>query len=175
MLSESSISGQTTYACLPLSISSRTKLYTLSRDLPVTAFVRIGLRPAGSSSIAETSISPNRIMARVRGIGVADMTRQSGSVPFSLMSDRCRTPKRCCSSVITSPRWANRTPGWISACVPTTTSTAPDAISSRTAFLSAADMLPISNPTRIPNGEKRSFSPSYCCRARISVGIMNAP
>ena len=37
------------------------------------------------------------------GIGVAVMTNTSGVTPFSIMWSRCITPKRCCSSIMTSP------------------------------------------------------------------------
>ena len=42
---------------------------------------------------------------------------------------RCATPKRCCSSIMASPRSRNATPSWNSACVPTTIGSAPDASS----------------------------------------------
>jgi ATP-dependent DNA helicase RecG len=56
----------------------------------------------------------------VRGIGVAVITKTSGSAAFLNRSNRCRTPKRCCSSTIARPNLANETSSWISACVPTT-------------------------------------------------------
>ena len=46
------------------------------------------------------------MIARVRGIGVALITRICGISPFCANSSLCRTPKRCCSSVITSARFA---------------------------------------------------------------------
>lgn len=62
----------------------------------------IGCRFAGSSSMMEISRSPYKIIASVRGIGVALMTSTCGSPPFLLSISRCATPKRCCSSVITN-------------------------------------------------------------------------
>ena len=79
--------------------------------------------------MTDTSKSPYRIRARVRGMGVADMTSRWGRTapPFSARAERWATPKRCCSSAMTSPRsrystsWENR------AWVPTTRSVSPAA------------------------------------------------
>ena len=71
-------------------------------------------------------------MASVRGIGVAVMISWCGSrpacAPFSESRSRCCTPKRCCSSTMTSARRANSMPSWNSACVPTTRRISPAAI-----------------------------------------------
>ena len=48
--------------------------------------------------------------ASVRGIGVADMTSTWGRPPLADSAERCVTPKRCCSSVMTSPSLAKSTP-----------------------------------------------------------------
>ena len=47
------------------------------------------------------------------------------------MASRCRTPKRCCSSTTATRRSRKRTPSWISAWVPTTTSASPVARASQ--------------------------------------------
>ena len=50
-------------------------------------------------------------MAAVRGIGVAVITSTSGTAspaPLSRSAARCSTPKRCCSSITTTPRRAER-------------------------------------------------------------------
>ena len=50
-------------------------------------------------------------MAAVRGIGVAVITSTSGTAPppaLSRRAARCSTPKRCCSSITTTPEAAER-------------------------------------------------------------------
>ena len=64
-------------------------------------------------------MSPKTVIATVRGIGVAVMTRTCGGLlPLLRRASRCSTPKRCCSSTTTRPRSANCTCSWIRACVP---------------------------------------------------------
>ena len=89
--------------------------------------VRIGIRPSGGVRRSETSRSAYRTWPRVRGIGVAVMSRTCGAPPpaFASSAPRCSTPKRCCSSTTASARSANATPSWSSACVPTTTAAWP--------------------------------------------------
>ena len=82
------------------------------------------------------------------------MTSKWGSVPLADSFARWPTPNRCCSSVITSPRLAKTVASVISAWVPTTRSTFPSAICSRSSFLSLGFMEPVSNPTRMPIGSK---------------------
>ena len=65
--------------------------------------VRIGERPGGISSITERSRSPYRVIARVRGIGVAVMTSVLGFSPLAMSCIRCITPNRCCSSMMARP------------------------------------------------------------------------
>ncbi len=48
------------------------------------------------------------VSTRVRGMGVAVMTRSSAARPFSASVRRCATPNRCCSSTITRPRSRKR-------------------------------------------------------------------
>jgi hypothetical protein len=72
----------------------------------------MGVRPGGSSSSTLTSRSPYTVMAAVRGMGVAVITSTSGTAwpPSSALARsaaRCSTPKRCCSSMTTTPRLAN--------------------------------------------------------------------
>ena len=61
-----------------------------------------GWRPGGSPRITDTSMSPHSVSASVRGIGVAVITSTSGLQPFAASVPRCRTPKRCCSSITAS-------------------------------------------------------------------------
>ena len=69
-----------------------------------TRCVVTGIRPEGRCAMMDTSMSPNSDCARVRGIGVALMSRKSTFSPFSSKRRRCCTPKRCCSSATTMPR-----------------------------------------------------------------------
>ncbi len=78
---------------------------------------RPGSRPGGSSSMMVMSRSPNTTMAAVRGMGVAVITRRSGSPPppssprpFSRSAARCSTPNRCCSSMTATPSEAEDDP-----------------------------------------------------------------
>ncbi len=74
-----------------------------------THTVSIGCRPGGSSSTTVMSRSPKTTMAAVRGMGVAVMTKRSGSppvgpgAPLSRSWARCSTPNRCCSSMTATP------------------------------------------------------------------------
>ena len=69
-----------------------------------------------------------------------------GETPLARSRARCSTPKRCCSSMITSPRRSKSTPSVSSACVPTATArlTAGDLVacgSCERAALTAEDRL----------------------------------
>ena len=68
-------------------------------------------------------------MAAVRGMGVAVMTRRSGSPSAPLLRSvaRCSTPNRCCSSITTQPSERNATSSVSRAWVPTTRPTPPEA------------------------------------------------
>ena len=71
---------------------------------------RTGSRPGGFSSSRDTSSSPKAVSARLRGIGVAVITRMWGRSAPRSSAPRCRTPNRCCSSTTASPRRAQVTP-----------------------------------------------------------------
>ena len=123
----------------------------------------------------EISRSPNRITARVLGMGVAVITRTLGSFPFLVRRFLCSTPNLCCSSVTTSPRSANSTSGWIMAWVPTRICIFPSFRSSSSSLRSLTFMLPDSSSQRTPRGSKSFFKVSICCLASNSVGaIMTA-
>ena len=124
--------------------------------------------------MTEISRSPYRISARVRGIGVADMTRMWGSCPFSARAERWATPKRCCSSAITRPRLEKSVASAIRAWVPMMKSTLCSAISCRAALFCAGVMEPVSRAVRTPRGSISCFNDRACCSARISVGAIMA-
>ena len=131
-------------------------------------------------------MSPNTVMATVRGIGVAVITRTCGGCfPLPRNASRCSTPKRCCSSTTTSPRSKNWTCSWIRACVPMTMPASPDAASSRDLRRMPVGWLPVSSVTRVPislppSRPRSARSPSIevidrkCCEARTSVGASSA-
>ena len=64
-------------------------------------------------------MSPYWASARLRGIGVAVITRMSARSPLAPRSMRWRTPKRCCSSTTARRRSRKATSFWKSAWVPT--------------------------------------------------------
>ena len=100
--------------------------------------------------MTDTSRSPYRISASVRGMGVADMTRVWGCSPLAARAARCPTPKRCCSSVTTSPRSAYSTPPVMRAWVPMAKSISPAASWAQMERLAAAFVDPVSRAQRMP-------------------------
>ena len=130
----------------------RRKPYMSARLASGTIRVATGVRPGGSSSTMEMSRSPYSISDSVRGMGVADMTSTLGASPFSDSSVRWRTPKRCCSSVTTRPRFLYSTPSVISAWVPIARSHSPPAMASWASRCCFGVRLPTSSPTRMPRG-----------------------
>ena len=55
---------------------------------------------------------PSRLMCKVRGMGVAESVSTSTVVRRVLSHSLSSTPKRCSSSMITSPRSLNATSFW---------------------------------------------------------------
>ena len=64
-------------------------------------------------------------MFSVRGIGVAVSVSTSALAEIFFSFSFCATPKRCSSSIMTSPSFANSTSEDISLCVPTIISVSP--------------------------------------------------
>ena len=112
--------------------------------------------------------------ARVRGMGVALMTRTWALSPLSASAPRCATPKRCCSSVTTRPSLANSTPSLMSAWVPTASCASPEARAASVSRFAFAPMEPVSFTVRIPKGSRKPESVAKCCSHRSSVGAMKA-
>ena len=77
--SESSISVHTQYACRPSAQALRMRSISSGRRSALSATVCTGVRPGGSSSIADTSRSAYAAIAKVRGIGVAVSTSWCGT------------------------------------------------------------------------------------------------
>ena len=72
--------------------------------------VLIASRFCGAVAITEKSRMPSRLIASVRGIGVAVSVSTSTSARSAFNASFWRTPKRCSSSMMTSPRRGNVTP-----------------------------------------------------------------
>ena len=123
----------------------------------------------------DKSISPYKTRASVLGIGVALIASTCGASPFSINFSRCRTPKRCCSSVMTSARSENSTLSCNIAWVPTTISHSPSASFCFPSRFSFAVIDPINSPIFTPYGASIASSDSSCCIASTSVGTIKAP
>ena len=112
--------------------------------------VSTGWRPGGFSSRMLRSMSPYCARARLRGIGVAVITRMSGARPFPPNSMRWRTPNRCCSSITASRRSWKVTSDWNSAWVPTRIAISPEASASSFAARAWPLSRPVSSASRSP-------------------------
>ena len=160
----------------------------------LTQRVVIFCRPGGSSSSTDMSRSPYKVSARVRGMGVADITSTCGRVsPRSLKTARWTTPNRCCSSTTARVSRGISTDFWIRAWVPMRMSTSPSRAFRCTSSFSFLPILPSRRPmvmgfcagsmwARItPSSAGFRKGPSSldtvrkCCSARISVGAIIAP
>ena len=86
----------------------------------------MGWRSTGGSSMVLMSRMPLMAMFRVRGMGVADRVSMSTPMKASFSFSLCLTPKRCSSSMMTSPRSWNLMSSLSSRWVPTTMSTVPE-------------------------------------------------
>ena len=113
-------------------------------------------------------------MASVRGMGVADIISWWTSRPLFLRARRWATPKRCCSSTITKPRFWNSTSSENRACVPTAILTVPSASLALASSLAFLRWLPESQTTSRPKGSSHCLNLMKCCSARISVGAITA-
>ena len=118
--------------------------------------VSIGNRSCGGVSMVLMSRAPVSAMCSVRGIGVAVSVSTSTVCRSILSLSLCITPKRCSSSMITSPRSLKRTLGWTSLCVPMTTSTEPAANAAITASACFFERNRESNSTDTGNSAMRS-------------------
>ena len=128
-------------------------------------------------------------MAAVRGMGVAVITRTSGTAaPFSRRAARCSTPNRCCSSMTATPRERKATRSSSRAWVPMTMSTSPALRAVPSRLRSAAVVRLVSSSTRNGRSPNRSspsvgtvkcwssaFTFRWCCSASTSVGAIRAP
>lgn len=95
-------------------------------------------------------------MFSVRGMGVAVSVSTSTSPLSALICSLWFTPKRCSSSMISSPRSLKRTPLPSSACVPTTTSIPPVLSFSRIALRSCGGVKRDRHAVRTGKSAKRA-------------------
>ena len=162
-------------ACRPRAISSRMKLYIAMRLFSPTQSVWTGFRPGGISSMTETSRSPYRVMARVRGMGVAVITSTCGATPPAPLDQsfaRWSTPKRCCSSTIASPRALNTTVSSMRACVPTMRPMLPSWSPAWISRRAATPVEPVRRAAFTPVGARYLVMFAKCWCARTSVGAI---
>ena len=128
----SSISGHTTYAWRPAATSSRTSahdrgFHRAARLRPVRDDRRAARRQLVEHADVEVAVDRHRRGARDRRRRHHQHVGHGAAVALVAQRARCSTPKRCCSSMTTTPRLWNATPSWISAWVPITMSTVPSA------------------------------------------------
>ncbi len=110
--------------CPPRSSSRSTACLTRRGEYGPTC-VMIGRRSSGGVLIVEMSRTPVSVMYSVRGIGVAVSVSTSTSVRIFFSVSLCVTPKRCSSSMISSPRSLKPTSAENRRCVPIMISIAP--------------------------------------------------
>ena len=98
----------------------------------------------------------------------------SSCSPLLRSASLCSTPNRCCSSTMTSPRFAKATLDWNSACVPTATAASPPVMPAIARERSRIPSCPERETTRIPSGSSQARKFVKCCSASSSVGAMRA-
>ncbi len=102
------------------------------------------------------SRTPDRLICMVRGMGVAERVSTSMDSRRFLNCSLWATPKRCSSSMITSPRSCGFTSRESSRWVPTSTATDPSN-PARAASCWAGVRKRLSTSTATPKGSKRSL------------------
>lgn len=115
-------------------------------------------RFCGAVAITEKSRRPSSAMPSVRGIGVAVSVSTSTSARSVLRASFWRTPKRCSSSMMTSPSRLNFTSGESSLCVPITMSMVPALMASMAASISFLFLKREISAMRTGQSAKRSAS-----------------
>ena len=103
------------------------------------------------------SRTPDSDICMVRGMGVADSVSTSMDSRRFLNCSLCPTPKRCSSSMITSPRSCGFTSRDSSRCVPTRMSTSPSWNPRSASACCAGVRKRESTSTLTPNGSQRSL------------------
>ncbi len=113
-------------------------------------------RLAGGVAMMERSRKPAIAMFSVRGIGVAVSVSRCTLARSFFNASFWRTPKRCSSSTMTSPRSGNLTSGCSRRWVPTITSSLPSASRCSSASISFFDLKRESTSTFSGQSAKRS-------------------
>ena len=113
----------------------------------------------------------------MRGIGVAVMCSTCGATPSGALRSSARrwlTPKRCCSSTTTTPRRSKATASSISACVPTSSFSSPEASLPSRSVRRAPGVEPVSSAAWTSAPGISACSVAKCCSASVSVGAISA-
>ena len=113
-------------------------------------------------------------MPKVRGMGVAVSVNTSTSARIAFIASLWRTPNRCSSSMINSPKSLNLTLSLKSLCVPTTISICPSAKPLAAKLISLAERKRLISAILMGHLLKRSVSVWKCCSASKVVGAKNA-
>ena len=132
--------------------------------------VLIAWRCVGGVAIIDKSRKPDSDIFKVRGIGVAVMVSISTLARSFFICSLSRTPKRCSSSIITSPRFLNSTSSCNSLCVPITISMLPAAKASKVLLLSLPVLKRDNDSMRNGQSAKRSRKLFKCCCTNKVVG-----
>ena len=118
----------------------------------------------------ENSLKPSIAIPKVLGIGVAVSVKMSTSARSALRASFWRTPKRCSSSTITNPKFANCVSLESSLWVPIMMSASPLAMASKAALISFVVLKRDNSTMRTGQSAKRSFQVATCCSASRVVG-----
>ena len=118
--------------------------------------VLIARRRCGAVAITDKSRNPSSAIPSVRGMGVAVSVSTSTSARMALMASLWRTPKRCSSSMTSSPNRLKCTVWLSSLCVPTTMSMLPSSIPCKAALTSLGERKRESSATFTGHCPKRS-------------------
>jgi hypothetical protein len=140
----------------------------------LTTFVWIESRSFGGVSMIDMSRMPTSDMFNVLGMGVAVIVSTSTRLRICLMRSLCATPNRCSSSTTSRPRSLKVTSFDSSRCVPTTTSTFPDATPARASLISCFVRNRLTISMVSGNPATRSRRVFRCWKASTVVGASTA-
>ena len=124
--------------------------------------------------MTDNSRSPSSAIPRVLGIGVAVRVSTSTSALSALNVSFCLTPKRCSSSMITSPNLLNLISGESNLCVPMIISASPFSKALRAAFISLVDWNRETSTIFTGQSANLFFHVVACCSDNRVVGAKTA-
>ena len=113
----------------------------------------------------------------MRGIGVAVMCSTCGASPAGALRSSARrwlTPKRCCSSTTATASRSKATACSISACVPTSRRSAPEASLPRRSARRPPGVEPVRSADDTSASGMSAWRVAKCCSASVSVGAISA-